>query len=175
MVTPQLRESLREQSREGLRHGQANPCALRFDGRARRRHRALHVQDERSDPLAQWRQRQAIGSAQHQWRTECALQCRQATADGGVLDTHRTSGACQRFRLRRTQEVAQIVPVEVVNGSHARLYGSQNRQPEHFLCKPGAIPYLFVMTPEPLPGCSRWRGNRKIRFPHHSSTGGSRS
>ena len=42
MVEPQLREGLREQSRERLRHGQANPCALRFDGRARCGHRALH-------------------------------------------------------------------------------------------------------------------------------------
>ena len=98
-----------------------------------------------------------------------------APTDGRVLGTHPTGGAGQRFRLRRTQEESQVVPVEIVNGSHARLYGSQNSQPEHFLCKPGVIPDPLVMTAEPRSSCSRRRGYRKARFPHHSSTGGSRS
>ena len=35
VVTPQLRKGLRKKTREGLRHGQANPRALRCGGRAR--------------------------------------------------------------------------------------------------------------------------------------------
>ena len=72
---PLLREGLSEQPREGLRHGQANLRALRFGGGARCKHRPFYFLDQRGDPLTKWRQRQSIGSAQHQRRTECALQC----------------------------------------------------------------------------------------------------
>jgi hypothetical protein len=62
---------------------------------------------------------QAIGRANHKRRTERTLERAQAPPDRAVVHTHRARCHGERAGLSRTQEVAQVVPVELVTGRHA--------------------------------------------------------
>ncbi len=150
MLISQLREARRQQVREARRHRQPHALDLQRGELEHREHAAFEVLDHRCHSFAERRQREPFGPAHDQCSAQRVLERRQTTADGRVLHTHGARGAGQRLRLRGPQEVAQVVPVQLLSGRHAATLhrGSASRpQATRASVSAGATLCRAVATP----------------------------